>query len=438
MRVGIIGGGVAGLVAAYELAQHGIEATVLEKSAQLGGLAGSFPVEDGHQIEKYYHFICKPDSAYLGMIRELGLYSRLRWVTTQMGFFYQGTLHALGDPLSLLLFPHLSLREKLWFGRTTMRAAFRNANSWTKLEDVRAEEWLVAEYGERAYQMLYRPLINLKFREYSSQLSAAWMWARLHRLGNSRTLTQMERIGYLDGGTQVYVDALEKAIRDLGGHICLEAEVKEIIVEGGRAQGVSCSGDVLRFEQVISTIPIPALLPLLRDVQDPYFQSLFFLQYLDVDVMVLRLRHRLTPYFWTNISDGRMNLAGIIEYTNLNPCSHLNGDAIIYIPQYLPAEQQLCQMPDDQRLELYSSYLSIINPVFDSSWVKSYYAFRTRFAQPVCQVGFSRHIPAMQTPITGLWITDSYQLHPDDRAISNSTTLGRKAAMSVLAKRSNT
>jgi uncharacterized protein with NAD-binding domain and iron-sulfur cluster len=70
-RVGIIGGGIAGLVAAYELAKAGLAVTVIESSGKLGGLAASFAIEDGHEIEKYYHFICKPDRTYFQMLQEL-------------------------------------------------------------------------------------------------------------------------------------------------------------------------------------------------------------------------------------------------------------------------------------------------------------------------------------------------------------------------------
>jgi hypothetical protein len=34
----------------------------------------------------------------------------------------------------------------------------------------------------------------------------------------------------------------------------------------------------------------------------------------------------------------------------------------------------------------------------------------------------------MQTPLQGLFLTDSSQLHPDDRTISNSLGLGKKVA----------
>ena len=42
MKVGIIGGGFAGLTAAYELSKRGIAVTVFEADSAVGGLAGTF------------------------------------------------------------------------------------------------------------------------------------------------------------------------------------------------------------------------------------------------------------------------------------------------------------------------------------------------------------------------------------------------------------
>src|SRR5687768_17324620 len=125
MHVGIIGGGIAGLIAAYQLSKQGVRVTLFERARRLGGLAGSFEMEDSHEIEKYYHFICKTDEAYFELQRELGLSPRLRWVTTDMGLFYNGSLYTLGDPMSLLAFPHLPARDKIRFAWVTMLAKLR-------------------------------------------------------------------------------------------------------------------------------------------------------------------------------------------------------------------------------------------------------------------------------------------------------------------------
>ena len=54
MRVGIIGGGVAGLAAAHHLTKNGHRAEVFEQSDFLGGQASTFDVYGG-RLERGYH-----------------------------------------------------------------------------------------------------------------------------------------------------------------------------------------------------------------------------------------------------------------------------------------------------------------------------------------------------------------------------------------------
>ncbi|MBI4300726.1 MAG: FAD-dependent oxidoreductase, partial [Chloroflexi bacterium] len=76
MHVGVIGGGLAGLSAAYDLAKSGHRVTVLEASPQLGGLVGTFKV-GGERLEQFYHHIFMSDTEVVRLIEELGLGNRL-------------------------------------------------------------------------------------------------------------------------------------------------------------------------------------------------------------------------------------------------------------------------------------------------------------------------------------------------------------------------
>ena len=70
-HVVIVGGGFCGLAAAYELGLHGIRATVLERDADLGGLAGGFRA-GGTRLEKFYHHWFTSDVAHHAAHRGAG------------------------------------------------------------------------------------------------------------------------------------------------------------------------------------------------------------------------------------------------------------------------------------------------------------------------------------------------------------------------------
>jgi protoporphyrinogen oxidase len=276
-------------------------------------------------------------------------------------------------------------------------------------------------------------MVRLKFGKYKEKLSAAWMWARIHRLGRSRTkLRQREKVAYVEGGSQTIMDALGDRIRANRGTIHLNASVQSLIVENGRIRGIIVDGKEQLYDTVISTVPLPAFLRLIPpDLQGEYWNKLRNIESIGVLCVFLRTTKSFSNFFWINISDPRIQLAGLIEYTNLNPLRHLGGDSILYLPQYLPSTVEKFSAPDREIIHEYLGYLKLINPNFAEHYVKEAFVFREKYAQPICEVGFTKDIPSMKTPLDGLYLTDSSQLHPDDRTISNSIGLGIKVAEMV-------
>ena len=101
MKVGIIGGGVAGLAAAYELGLRGHRAEVFEPAPFLGGQASTFPVYGG-QLERGYHHLFVSDTAMTDLIDELGLGHQLQWLESKVGLFHGGKIWNFATPLDLL------------------------------------------------------------------------------------------------------------------------------------------------------------------------------------------------------------------------------------------------------------------------------------------------------------------------------------------------
>jgi protoporphyrinogen oxidase len=149
--------------------------------------------------------------------------------------------------------------------------------------------------------------------------------------------------------------------------------------------------------------------------------------------LFLRLTEQVTPFFWVNTNDPRVPFAGMIEYTNLNPLPELGGDHILYVPQYLSADDPRYAQSDEEVLRRYTDALALIHPGFSRSWIKFSAVFRDRFAQPICLTDYKTSTPTLATPVSNLFLTDSSQLHPHDRTISGSFGLGREAARLALA-----
>jgi protoporphyrinogen oxidase len=296
----------------------------------------------------------------------------------------------------------------------------------------RAVEWLRRMFGPEAYRVIWEPLMRFKFAEHADEVSAAWIWARMVRLSRSRVSPWREELGYLDGGSQVVLEGLGRDFAARGGRIVLSAPVEQIVLEGGRAVGVRVGGETLPADLVISTITTSRFRQLARGLDGDYVRKLERIPTIGIFCLFLRLTEQVTPFFWVNTHDPRVPFAGMIEYTNLNPIPELGGDHVLYVPQYLSADDPRYAQSDEDVLRAYTDALALINPAFDRRWIKFSAVFRDRFAQPICLTDYRATTPGFATPAANLFLTDSCQLHPHDRSISGAFGLGLEAARLAL------
>lgn len=169
-KIGIIGGGPAGLSLAHRLMRNGHRVSVLEAGDRWGGLARSFDF-GGQRIERYYHFLCADDRGYLSKLQELKLDDRLRWTATKMGFFCHGRTYPFSGGLDLLRCGALPLLGRFRYALSILYC--RAIRNWQRLDAIPAEKWLRKLVGRSTYMATWHPLLQVKFHQYHDQISAA-------------------------------------------------------------------------------------------------------------------------------------------------------------------------------------------------------------------------------------------------------------------------
>jgi protoporphyrinogen oxidase len=429
VNIAIVGGGVSGLSAAYFLLKRGHKVTVFERDEELGGLASSFNF-GGVSIEKYYHFICMGDHELVDLCAEVGLAHKLFWRPTRMSFLYNGKLYPFGTLLDLLFFKPVSLLGRVRFGFNIIYA--RSLSYWQALENESAETWLTRHIGKQAYDVIWRPLLQIKFGEYASEVAASWMWHRIHRVAKSRKKSlQREELGYLVGGTKMLVDTLAERIRQMGGKITTSSQVTSVVVKDEAVTGIRCGGEAVDFDGVISTVALPLVCRLLPKECAQYRATLARVKFIGVVCMILKLSRPLTDSFWVNINDPRIPFNGVIEYTNLNPRPDLGGSKIAYIPFYLVTTNARYSYKDEDLIQEYSKALRHVAPDFNPGWIQDWRVFRDPYAQAICTTNFSRIAPDQVSPVKGFYLIDSTQLYPSDRTISGMIGLAKKLADTI-------
>lgn len=415
-----------GLAVAYQLVRDGHNPVVFEADDRVGGMTATFDFS-GLEIERYYHFHCISDHGFLQSLDELGLADKMHWVETKMGYWYQGQLQPWGNPVALLKFQGLSLVAKFRYGLHAFLSTKRK--DWKPLDHVEATGWIKRWVGAAAYEVLWRRLFDYKFYDFSSNLSAAWIWSRIRRIGRSRYNLFREKLGYLEGGSATLLQGLKGFIESHGGEIRLSTRVSRVVLEEGKVKGVEASGELLAFDKVISTVPLPYVPRLMPDLPTPLLDAYRSVNNIAVVCVIAKLKKAVTGNFWLNINDPEMDIPGLVEYTNLRPLDQ----HIVYVPFYMPAEHPKYQEADSVFLEKVRRYLGKINRELSDADFIELRASRYRFAQPICEPGFLDRLPPVALPIKGLWVADTSYYYPEDRGISESIAFGRNMARMAAA-----
>ncbi len=430
MRIAVIGAGIGGMAAAYDLVNAGHEVEIFEAAAQVGGLAAGFKDEKWDwTVEHFYHHWFQTDRDMLGLIGELGLQDKVFFPRPKTVVYHDGKFYPLDSVLAALTFPGYNLIDMARFGFVT--AYLRYIAAWQPLEKFTADQWMRKWYGERLYTVMFEPLLQGKFGPHYKEVNMAWFWARFK--------ARSTRLGTFEGGFQAFSDQFAETLRGRGVRIHLSTPVQ--VIQPGEDGGLrlDAAGETLTFERCLVTLGPGLLARLAPSLPPEYLQGLLSLKSMGAVVLVLALRHQLSRegYYWYNLpkSAGYPFLA-LVEHTNFVSPQHFGGDHIVYAGDYLETSHEYFNLSKEELLERLLPVLPKFNPGFQPDWVRASWLFRTPYAQPVPLVNHSRNIPDLRTPIPGLYFASMSQVYPWDRGTNFAVQIGRKAARLILAESS--
>ncbi|MBN2470359.1 MAG: NAD(P)/FAD-dependent oxidoreductase [Anaerolineae bacterium] len=442
MHIAIIGAGAAGLAAAWDLAREGHRVTIYEAGAEVGGLAAGFkaPAWDW-SLEKFYHHWFETDTDILALIDEIGHSEKVLfpWPTTSI-WSPDGTFAVdkprvasplLSRVLNVLSIPGLSLIDKLRFGLAGF--ALTKYHNGIALESHTAESWLRRWVGARAYEIMWRPLLIGKFGALYDRVNMAWMWARLYK--------RTARLGTYQGGFQAMLEDLAEAVRGAGATIQLDTPVEALRPAEGGGITLRVGGQETRYDRVLSTVGPGLMLRLAPDLPEAYQAQIRALRSTGAVVVVLALDRQLMTdgTYWLNLpasspekSANPFPFLALVEHTNYVSPEHFNGEHIVYLGDYVDAQHEYFTLSEDELAARFIAALPQVNPAFSPDWIRTRWVFRVPYAQPVPFVNHSAHIPAVNTPLDGLYWASMSQVYPWDRGTNYAVEIGRRTARMML------
>ncbi|HEY8489473.1 MAG TPA: NAD(P)/FAD-dependent oxidoreductase [Dehalococcoidia bacterium] len=433
MKAVIIGGGVAGLAAAYRLLQRGHRAEVFEAGPDLGGLVRTFQV-GGTRLEAFYHHLFKTDTRIIDLIHELGLDDRLIWADSTIGYYTGGRIHNFTTSLDLARFRPLPFADRVRLGLAGLY--LRRRADGRAYDALTVKEWWTRHAGRRAYEVVWEPLLRGKFGEAADEISMAWHWSKIRLRFASRRggPLQREQLGYLLGSFSVYIQELARRLQDGGAAVHTGTPVREVLVCNGRAAGVLLEdGRRVEADAVIAAVPAGVFRKIAPAVPREYLDRLDAVSWQWALCMVLALDRPFSHIYWLNVGDRTLPFLALVEHTNFIDASHYGGNHVLYISNYLPPDHPYLSMGEEELWQLYLPALRRVNPAFSQAWVRDRWLFHGPYAQPVITRGYADRVPPHRTPVPGLYLATMSQIYPEDRGQNYSIVIGERAADLALA-----
>jgi len=410
--IAVVGGGIAGLAAALELAAPGgFRVTLFESGDRLGGLSAPYRFED-IVCDRYYHVILPSDAQTLAFLDGLGLTPRIRWTESRSGFFKDGRTVSFSSTKDFLRFPFLTLWQKFRLGTGILRGA--HARSTDALAGVTASAWLKNIFGPRVADLFWDPLLRSKLGEARHEAPASFIAATIRRLNEARGgANKKEMMGYVQGGYAAVLEAARTKLMGAGADIRLGTPVRGLRSRGDSVVLETPAGSE-EFDRALLAIPDPEI----RRISDGSAGDRTGAgsgrgDHLGIVCALLVLGRSLTPYYVLNLLDTSLPFTGVIETTNVIPPESFGGRRLVYLPKYVTPEDPARTAPDEDILRDFLVGLKRIVPDLGPDEILHARVFRDDNVMPLPRLSAGPEPPDFRTPWPGVFRANASLLRDD-------------------------
>jgi protoporphyrinogen oxidase len=421
-RVIVIGGGPAGLTAAYLLAKEGVSVTVLEGTDMLGGISRTSQYKGyrfdigGHRfftkyepVEKLWHEILGPE--FIQVPRQSRIHYR--------GKYFDYPLKA-GNALSGL---------GIWQAVMIVQSYLR-AKLWPDPVEENFEQWVSNRFGKRLYEIFFKTYTEKVWGIPCTEIRAEWAAQRIQNLSLAKAILNatalnkrstkikslIDRFQYPRLGPGQMWESCGEKLRALGGTLLMEHKVEAIEHARGRVVAVranSPSGPVrIEGEHFITTMPVRSLIRALDPPPpQPIVDAAEGLRYRDFLVVALILeKDNLFTDNWIYIHTPGVRVGRIQNFNNWSAdMVPEKGRTCLGMEYFCFKGDGLWEMADADLIALASKELGALG-LGDPKWVVDGTVVRMPKAYPIYDASYRAHLDRVRT-----YIDPIPNLHPVGR-----------------------
>jgi protoporphyrinogen oxidase len=257
-KVIILGAGIAGIAASYELKQNNIDSLILEKNSSWGGLLDNFTI-DGFRFDKFIHLSFATSDYVNDIFYKTPLIEHLPLSSN----YYKGTW--LKHPAQNNLYP-LNKEEK-----DKILQDFKNRKDIDVSKIQNYEEWLRLQYGD--YFAENFPMIYTKkyWTVEAKELETKWVGDRMYK----PTIEEIEN-GCNTNVTPNTYYAKEMRYPKEGGYksflepmvegLAIKTNSKIVNINVTENRVTLENGENYNYENLISSLPLTEICKLIIDI----------------------------------------------------------------------------------------------------------------------------------------------------------------------------
>jgi protoporphyrinogen oxidase len=363
-RVIIIGGGPAGLTAAYELSKHSVPALVLEADSIVGGIARTVNYK-GYLFDIGGHrFYTKWDEVQELWEEVLGdkflLRPRLSRIYYRKKFF----LYPLVPKNALF---GLGLVEAI-----RIIASYLRAKIFLSLKEENLEQWVCNRFGRRLYSIFFKTYTEKVWGIPCTEIHAEWAAQRIRGLSLTTVLrsalfkkkklevkTLINEFHYPERGPGQMWETLTERLRGRNYPVLTEHPVVRIHHREGKVTELVTAGPDgekhFGGTDFISSMPIRELINALDEpAPEEVRRAAHRLRYRDFLIVSLVVNRKdVVPDNWIYIHDPSVKVGRVQNFKNWSPAMVPDPNKTCLGMEYFVFENdELWSSPDDRLVEL--------------------------------------------------------------------------------------
>lgn len=443
----ILGGGFAGLAAAVDLAERGVQVVLLERRAFLGGRAYSFTDKTtGDTVDNGQHLMMGCYHHTLRFLKKIGSLHKLKFqVNPQVDFLSQqsnqsvscATFKCPSWPAPLHLLAGLAKLETLdWRDRLHALRVGLELRSLKgrreRLADITVREWLNELGQTQTMQRHFWDLVAIATLNETPDRASADMFARVLDQAFMHTRQDSTMVISKTGLSDLYTEDARTFIEDRGGEVRLNSDVTSIEFEGRRAKKVTLrSGEIINPETIISALPYFALRRVIaEEVQagSPSLRSLAQFNSAPIVSINLWYAEPVTELEFTGLLDSR------IEWVfNKNAIAGNVRSKPQHLALVISGAHEAAKLPKEDLIALATQEMNRFFPLARTQQPIHAFVVREQDATMSHAVGMARLRPSQRTEFENFFLAGDWTATGLPATIESAVQSGHECARLVAA-----